>query len=107
MPNANKFATKGRRIMGADYYLYAIVDDEKVKKIQAVMDACDEAGMEYPEEIQEMSENGSDGRIMIWTDGSCEHESVELTGDNPYYPVRIDLSKLPKGTQYIELDCRA
>lgn len=95
--------------MGADYWLFAVIDTVKIEAMHRIAEACNDAGISYPEEVEEYFENGGEGdcRKLIWSEGSCVHDSVKLTSDNPYYPVRIDLSKLPDGTKYIELDCTA
>ena len=92
----------------SDYYLYAMTDgSDIIESMEKIADSCEKLGIAWPKKVKDFFDESGEPKckVLIWCEGDCQHESVSLASDNPYYPIQIDIGKLPKGTKYLVLEC--
>lgn len=74
--------------------------DEKWKQMKAVWDACEKAGIDPPEEVDDFFEGEAPNEAGVSVDAE-DSEAVEEVDDGDSRGFKVDVTKLPKDVRFI------
>lgn len=78
--------------------------DEKFQQMKAVYDACQAAGVEVPDDVQNFFEYGPPDDAGVQLDLQRDSEAVHEWRDESCEGYEVDLRKLPQGIHIIRFE---